>query len=94
MVYNAVRAHEALGMATPSQRHAPGPRSYRETVDPFDDAHDDRLRRVQKTGRIFIDGRALHIPKAFWDRVVALRPTENDGVCRVFYRYQRLAIPD
>lgn len=93
-VYNNERPHEALAMATPAQRYAPSPRSYRETPEPFDYAPGDHLRKAQDGGRVHFGGRSLRVPKAFKGRTIALRPTTADGVYDVFYRHQRIAVLD
>lgn len=93
-VYNRERPHEALAMATPAQRYAPSPRSYRETPEPFDYAPGDHVRKAQDHGFVHFGGRRLRIPKAFRGRRVALRPTTTDGVFDIYYRHQKIAVLD
>jgi transposase InsO family protein len=89
-VYNRQRPHEALGMAVPAERYRSSPRSYQEEVEPFDYAPGDILRRVN-AGRLSHLGRQWRVPKAFNTRLVALRPTNTDGLYLVFYRHQHIA---
>ena len=93
-VYNHERPHEALGLSTPATRYRASPRDYRETVEPFDYAPDDRVRKVQQNGWITFQGRCVRLPKAFRGCPVALRPTERDGVFEVYYRHQFIAALD
>ena len=87
-VYNQERPHEALGLAVPASRYCASPRNYRETIEGFDYAPGDILRRVQEGGRIQLFGRNLRVPKAFSRQWIALRPTQKDGVFEVYYRHQ------
>lgn len=91
MVYNTRRPHEALGMAVPATRYQPSPRDFRETVESFDYAPGDHVRRVQAQGRVGFRGRELRLPKAFRGRDVAFRASAEDGVYEVYYRHQRIA---
>jgi transposase InsO family protein len=91
MVYNTRRPHEALGLAVPAARYQPSPRDFRETVEAFDYAPEDHVRRVQAQGRVSFRGRELRLPKAFRGRDVAFRASAEDGVYEVYYRHQRIA---
>jgi transposase InsO family protein len=93
-VYNHERPHEALGMATPAERHCASPRDYREVIGPFDYAPDDSVRKVQDGGWISFQGRRIRLPKAFKGRQIALRPSTRDGVFEAFYRHQFIAALD
>jgi transposase InsO family protein len=93
-VYNYERPHEALGLATPATRYRASPRDYREAIEPFEYAPDDRLRKVQQHGSISFEGRSARLPKAFKGRQIALRPTDRDGVFEVYYRHQFIAVLD
>jgi transposase InsO family protein len=85
-VYNLERPHQAIGMLTPVERYAHSPRSYRETVQPFDYAPDDHVRRVQQLGRFSFKNRTFKAPKAFVGKTIALRPTQIDGQYHLVFR--------
>ena len=85
-VYNLERPHQAIGMLTPVQRYAQSPRPYRETLQPFDYAPDDHLRRVQQLGRFSFKNQAFKVPKAFAGKTIALRPTQIDGHYLLVFR--------
>jgi transposase InsO family protein len=89
-VYNTERPHQAIGLVPPIERYAASPRTFREAVEPFVYAPDDQLRRVSE-GRISFACRRLRVPKAFQNKIVALRPTEIDGLYGVFFRSARIA---
>ena len=94
-LYNAERPHEALGMATPIERYKPSARPYNETVEPFDYAPDDVVRRVvASTGRIAFQSQTFRLPKAFRGKFVALRPTRTDGLYNVIFRHVRVGSID
>lgn len=93
-VYNTERPHEALGLKVPSDRYRPSPRAFRETVEPFDYAPDDKVRRVQQDGWISFKGKPFRLPKAFRGKEIALRPTAADGVFEIFFRHQPIKTLD
>jgi transposase InsO family protein len=94
-VYNTERPHQALGMATPVERYAISSRPWRPQVDPFPYGPDDQLRRVPKDdGRISFKNRLWRVPKAFAGKIVALRPTETDGLYGVVFRTTAIAAID
>jgi transposase InsO family protein len=85
-VYNTERPHQAIDLATPIERYAPSPRPYRPNPEPFAYAPDDQLRRVPPHGRISFKNRLWRVPKAFSGKLLALRPSANDGVYDIFFR--------
>jgi len=90
-LYNAERPHEALGMATPIERYKPSARAYRESVEPFDYAHDDVVMRVPAgSRRIAFENQTFRLPKAFRGKTIALRPTRTDGHYDVIFRHVRV----
>ena len=93
-VYNTQRPHEAIGLAVPASRYQPSPRDYAETIASFEYAPGDIVRRVQQGGHVSILGRGVKVPKAFRGKVVAFRPTTQDGVFDVVFRTQRIATID
>lgn len=90
-VYNCQRPHEALAMDVPASRYRPSPRSFAETVPPFDHAPGDLVRRVQQGGRTSLLGRTVRLPKAFHGKHVAFGHTTDDGVFDAFFRHQMIA---
>ena len=89
-VYNHVRPHEALDMATPASRYRPSPRAFSDVPPPveYDAPH---VRKVSKVGRIGFLGHDLRLPNAFAGHRVALRPTDTDGCWEVFFAAFRVA---
>lgn len=94
-VYNTERPHEALDLNTPVDRYAISQRPYKATVEPFDYAPDDQLRRVPNAAsHISFKGRAWRVPKAFKGKILAVRPTGADGLYDVFFRTTKVAAID
>lgn len=86
--YNALRPHEALGLAVPASRYRASERSYPEALPAVEYDPADQVRRVQQGGWVSFRGRALRLPHAFAGQPVALRPTVTDGVWdAVFIRH-------
>jgi transposase InsO family protein len=94
-VYNTERPHQAIGMKPPVDRYAPSPRPYRPVVGPFEYGPDDQPRKVhQSDGRISFKGQRWRVPKAFRQKLVAVRPTADDGRYDVVFRTTRIAAID
>jgi hypothetical protein len=93
-LYNTQRPHEALELAVPASRYQPSLRDYVETIAPFEYAPGDIVRRVQQGGHVSFLGRNVKLPKAFRGKVVAFRPTPQDGVFDVVFRTQMIATID
>jgi len=93
-VYNAQRPHDALTGGVPLDRYQVSPRQYRETVEPFEYAKDDLIRRVEQQGFVSILGRKTHVCKAFAGKSVAFRPTATDGVFDAWFRHQKIETID
>lgn len=83
--YNHVRPHQALDMATPSQRYRPSRRSFPETLPPIEYATGDVVRKADKEGDISFKRRRIRLGRPFRHQPVALRPTAQDGVFSVHF---------
>jgi transposase InsO family protein len=93
-VYNAERPHDALAGAVPLDRYRVSQRQYRETVEPFDYATGDLVRRVQQQGFVSVLGRSIRLCKAFAGKSVAFRPAATDGVFDAWFRHQKIETID
>jgi transposase InsO family protein len=90
LTYNTWRPHEALGLATPASRYQPSPVPFPETLPPLLYLPDDVVRKVSNPGCISFEGTTWRISKALIGETVALRPTETDGVLRVYYAHHHV----
>ncbi len=86
-LYNHRRPHDALGGAVPAERYTASPRAFRETVEPFAYGSDDLLRKVMERGDIRLRGQRLRISHALAGKTVAIRPTQADGRCNIWFRH-------
>ncbi|MER8470328.1 IS481 family transposase [Mesorhizobium sp. M0701] len=93
-VYNAQRPHDALDGGVPLDRYWASLRPYRETVEPFEYAKGDLIRRVQQHGFVSILGRTMRLCRAFTGKSVAFRPTATDGVFDAWFRHQKIETID
>jgi transposase InsO family protein len=89
--YNFERPHQALGMHPPASRYQPSPRIFTGVFPPIEYETGDILRKIDCHGKVQYEGRKFRIGKAFKHSLVALRPTEIDGVFNVFFFKQRIA---
>jgi len=92
--YNHERPHEALDMATPAERYRPSPRCFPDVLPVIDYAPGDQIRKVDSDGFISFKNRPWRLGKAFRGELVALRPTDQDGVFSVHYCSHRIATLD
>lgn len=93
-IYNHIRPHEGIAMATPASRYRASPRSMPEQLPAIDYAPHDQVRKVQQQGWITFKGRDFRLPKAFAGYPVALRPIDRDGIWEVFFCAQSIAQVD
>lgn len=90
-MYNMVRPHEALGGLPPITRYKPSMRSYPEELPPIEYSQIDIVRKVQDDGTISFKGTQYKIGRAFHHYPVAVRPTETDGLYRVYFCHQKVS---
>jgi len=89
--YNYERPHQALDMQTPGSHYQPSSRTFTGNFPPIEYEADDILRKIDCLGKLQYQGRKFRIGKAFKKTLVALRPTQMDGVLNVFFFKQRIA---
>lgn len=83
--YNHWRPHESLAMQVPASRYQVSQRSFPEQLPPLEYGTTDKVRKVQRDGKIFFHNREFRVGKAFFGHAVALRPTPIDGLFEVFF---------
>lgn len=93
-LYNTQRPHQALDLDVPASRYTISPRSYSQTILPFEYAPDDIVRKVQHGGYVSLLGRTMKVPKAFRGKEIAMRPKQEDGVFDAFFRKQFIVTID
>lgn len=93
-IYNLERPHEALEMKTPASRYVPSPRVFPEVLPPVEYAPDDAVRSVCNDGYFSFKGTRYKISQAFVGQRIAIRPTEQDGIMKVYFCQQRVAAID
>lgn len=88
--YNCHRPHEALQMQTPASHYQPSARPFPGTFPEIHYEPNDILRKTDHAGRVHFHHHTVRVGKAFANALVALRPTQVDGVFQVFFFKQRL----
>jgi transposase InsO family protein len=91
--YNYVRPHQALDLATPSERYRPSRRSFPEVVPPIEYGPDDLVRKADKEGDITFKNRRVRLGKPFGYQPVALRQT-GDGVFSIHFCVHQIGTVD
>jgi transposase InsO family protein len=92
--YNHVRPHQALHMATPSQRYRASLRPFPETLPPIEYGPDDCVRKADQNGDIGFKGRRIRLGKPFRGMPIALRPSAEDGSLSVHFCTHQIAVVD
>jgi transposase InsO family protein len=93
-VYNHKRPHQALEMATPSERYRPSSRSFPETLPPIEYGAGDDVRKADCQGDISFENHRIRLGKPFRGEHVALRPTAEDGVFGIYFCTHQIAAVD
>ena len=90
-IYNHVRPHEGIGMATPAERYRISPRAFPEHVAAFEYGPDDLKLQVDQRGRTRLLGRPLTVSSALKSQTIAARPQDGrDGVYDLYFRHHWL----
>jgi len=93
-VYNHQRPHQAIGMATPSERYQQSRRSFPETLPAIEYGPDDLLRKADQEGDIRFKTRRIRLGRPFRGEPIALRPTTQDGVFSIHFCTQQIGTID
>ena len=91
--YNQERPHEALAMKTPSEVYQPSTTPYPEKIAAWDYTV-GHIRKIKSTGFLTFEGQGYFLSEAFGDKVIAVVPTEEDGICHIVYRNYCVACID
>jgi transposase InsO family protein len=84
-LYNHRRPHQAIGMATPSERYRPSDRAFPENLPPIEYGAGDIVRKVDKAADISFKNRRIRLGKPFRGEWIALRATTEDGVFSIHF---------
>jgi transposase InsO family protein len=84
--YNLDRPHEALGLATPSDRYrGHTPRPFPDDLPPIDYGPDAIVRKLHGKGQLSFRRAEYFVTGALVGQPVGLRPTAADGVFECYY---------
>ena len=89
-IYNHERPHEALGLEVPASRYRVSVRCYPEVLPPIEYSASDSVRTVRGGVRSW-KGLTYYVGWAFAGQIVAVRPTDEDGVAEVFFCHEHIA---
>jgi len=84
-IYNYDRPHEALDLRVPASRYQDSPRPFPEQPPVWEYGSTDEVRKVQGKGEIYFRGQPWLVGEAFRGERVAVRPTPQDGVWKIFF---------
>jgi transposase InsO family protein len=93
-VYNYRRPHQALDLATPSERYRPSSRSFPETLPPIEYGDGDIVRKADKRGDITFQSRRIRVGKPFRGEPLALRTTAEDGLFSIHFGSHQIGVID
>lgn len=89
-IYNQERPHGALNLEVPAVRYQRSEREYKEILPPIE--YDEKLiiRKVQKSGVIYLGGKNYRVGEAFRGQPVALKETEEEHIMDVYFCHQKV----
>jgi transposase InsO family protein len=90
-IYNYDRPHEALQMQPPATRYQASSRIFTGQFPAIEYEPGDILRKADVHGRVLFHAKRFRLGRAFGLSLVALRPSEVDGIFNVFFFRQRIA---
>jgi transposase InsO family protein len=93
-VYNHQRPHQALDLATPSERYRPSRRCFPEMLAPIEYGPGDIVRKADKEGDISLRSRRIRLGRPFRGEPIALRPTAEDGVFSIHFCTHQIGTVD
>lgn len=83
--YNLIRPHEALGQRPPATRYVVSARTFPAQLPPVEYDTCDEVRRVRGSGQVQYKGRQYYIGEGLVGEIVAIRPTDTDGLLKVMF---------
>ena len=89
--YNLIRPHKSLDLEVPIRRYQPSPRPFPTFLPPIAYGPDDAVRQVNTQGVISFRNRPHFVGRGLAGEPVAVRPTTEEVVYRVYYCHQRIA---
>jgi transposase InsO family protein len=92
--YNHHRPHQAIDMATPSERYRPSKRPFPERLPAIEYGADDLVRKADQDGDISFKNRRIRLGKPFRGECIALRPTPTDGLFSIYFCIHQIGAID
>lgn len=89
-VYNTIRPHEGIHLATPIDRFQPSTLVYPEILPSIEYNTLDDVRKVEATSYIQWRGYRMRIGKAFIGERVAVRRTNEENIVEIYFATQHL----
>jgi transposase InsO family protein len=92
--YNHHRPHQAIDMATPSERYRPSKRPFPERLPAIEYGAGDSVRKADQDGDISFKNRRIRLGKPFRGECIALRPTPTDGLFSIYFCIHQIGAID
>lgn len=89
--YNNVRPHESINMEVPAKKYIRSKIEYSETIVPWEYESGAIIRKIKSSGYLTFGGQGYFLSEGLSDKVVALFPTEIDGILNIVFRQFRVA---
>jgi transposase InsO family protein len=88
--YNLLRPHEALEQKPPISRYAPSVRPFPMLLPAVEYDEGDEVRKVQRHGQLRFKGCDVFVGEGLIGELVAIRPTDEDGVFKVVFCHREI----
>ena len=89
-IYNEQRPHAAIDLEVPATRYTKSKIPFPETYSPIEYDHSFTVRKVQKGGMIYLQGKIYRVGEAFCGEPVGLKESDTPGLLDVYYCHQKV----
>jgi transposase InsO family protein len=89
-IYNLERPHEGINMQVPGERYQVSYRKYPERLPEVVYSPDYNVHKVDKRGRIFIDGRTIFVGIPFSQEPLGVMASKEGNMMSIYYSHQKL----
>lgn len=83
--YNHQRPHEAIDFDFPAERYHPSLRSFKKNIEKPEYPDRSIIKRVDRRGIIYFNGKHIRVGKAFYKDELAIIPVDDHGSFKIMY---------
>jgi len=89
-IYNQVRPHHALSLATPASVYVPSPRRLPESISEWDYPDEYKVIKVMPSGFFYLKGETYFLSRGLGNKYIGLSETKKAGEYTIVFRQFRI----